>query len=577
MLKNFFSLLIFFFTAVSCAKVTMLEGGPKDDIPPKVISQKPANETCGISTKKKLVINLKFDKNIYVKNPDQIVITPKLTEKNNNKKSFDCFNDDNSISLVIYQGLEPDTTYSINFNNTVIGYRDDKPISNLMVTFSTGESVHKNILSGQVINLMTLKNLNNGIVCLYDFDKYDEVEIKGKKQKVHANIISSKEPQYFTKTDEKGNFTFTNPKPGKYLCCAGDNKDEKLFCDPNEDNYGFKIVEVKKDSTVKTVINIGKASINDLKIISSQNKGRCFEVKFNKTIKHYSIKADINSEFYKKLHIYSQLLEDGKTIRIFNYGLHMIYGDNLRLKILVHDEVGNKLEEHINLNFSEGQKLDSNFKIFISNENLRRNCINGLKFKIATSLPLLNFDSKKIFLLINEKFPLELTEKDFRLGYHRNEIFINKKFNLQEFLSENDPSYNISQTSIDDFSINVIVKDDALKSVLKSTNKEVKKKFIYSAKHGTLAGKVMTKNKFRIQLLNDQLELVAESKNKNFAFRDLAPGKYILRGLYFKGNDWSCGNIFELKEADKIVYSEIIEVLPNWKKEDIFLTDISLF
>ena len=560
-----------------CAKITTLEGGPKDEIAPKLISQKPKNDLCGVSIKKKFSVTLKFDKNIYVKNPDQIVITPKLKSKNENEKTFDCFNDDDTVTLIIYSGLEKNTTYSINFNNTIIGFRNDKPIESQIVTFSTGNSIDKNIFSGKVFNPTKLSPLKDGIVCLYDFENYNEVEIGGQKKKVHANIISSRQPDYFTKTDDKGNFKFTNPAPGKYLCCAGESKDGKPFCDPCVDSYGFKVVEVKKNSEVKAIINIFEADIVDFKIISSQNKGRYFDVKFSKPIVNYEIKIDIKSKFYQNLHIFSQLLEDARTVRIFNYGLRLIDGDSLRSKIIAHDKVGNKLEENIFINFSPDQKLPDDFKIFISNENLKRNTVNGIKFKISTSLPLLDFDKEKIFLLINEKYPLELDEKDFRLGKHRNEIFINKKFDLQNFLEQNDPMHKLSKASKDDFQIDVFVKDDALESIFKSKNKEVKKKFIYSAKNGSISGSVLTKGNVTIQLLNEYFEVVEENKNSKFLFSNLAPGKYVLRAFYHKGKRWDCGNIFELRQPEKVVFhGEIIEVLPNWKVENIFLTDVSL-
>ncbi|MDR2401962.1 MAG: Ig-like domain-containing protein [Cytophagales bacterium] len=578
MLQKIFFCFFSSFFLIGCAKTTTLEGGPKDEIAPKLINQKPKNDLCGVSTKKKFSITLRFDKNIYLKNPEQIVITPKLKNEKDDQKNFDCFNDDDTVTLVIYRGLEKDTTYSINFNNTIVGVRTDKPLDSQIVTFSTGDSVDKNIFSGKVFNPMKLTPLNKGIVCLYDFESYDEIEIQGQKKKVHANIISSKQPDYFAKTDEKGNFKFTNPAPGKYLCCAGESKEGKPYCDPCDDCYGFKSVEVKKNSEVKEVINIFEADITDFKIISSQNKGRYFNVKFSKPIVDYAIKADIKSKFYQDLHIFSQLLEDARTVRIFNYGMRLIDGDSLRSKIVAHDKIGNKLEENIFINFSQGQRLPDDFQIFISNENLKRNLVDGIKLKIFTSLPLLNFNPEKIFLLINEKYPLELDKKDFHLGEHRNEIFINKKFNLQKFLEQNDPMHKLSKASKDDFQIDVFVKEDALESVLKSKNKEVKKKFVCSTKIGSIAGNALTKGNVTIQLLNEHLEVVDENKKSKFLFKNLAPGKYFLRALYHKDKKWDCGNIFELKQPEKVIFhNEIIEVLPNWKKENIFLTDISLF
>ncbi len=576
MLKKILLLLFSFTLTTNCAKITPLEGGPKDEVVAKLISQKPKNDCCGVSTKKKFYVTLKFDKNIYLKNPDQIVITPKLKSEKGNK-TFDCFNDDNSVTLVIYSGLEKNTSYSVNFNNTIINFRNEKPIENQIVTFSTGDTIDKNIFSGKVINPMNLSSLNNGIVCLYNFENFDEIEIKGQKKKVHSNIITSKQPDFFTKTDNKGNFKFTNPTPGKYLCCAGECEEGTIFCNPSKNCYGFKVVEIKKNKEVKANISIVAADVADFKIVSSQCKGRYFDIKFSKPIVNYDITTDIKSKFYQNAHIFSQLI-DGHIVRVFNYGLHLLDGDSLPTKIKAVDKIGNKLEKKVFINFSPGQKPQDDFKIFISNENLKRNIVDGIKIKISTSLPLLNFDTKKIFFIINEKYPLELEEKDFKLGKHRNEIFITKKFDLQEFLEQNDPVQKYSKASQDDFQVDVMVQDDALENIFKSRNKEVKKKFIYSTKQGSIAGNVLSTSKFTVQLLNEYFEVVDENKNQKFLFENLAPGKYILRTLYHKGEKWSCGNIFEMKDPEKIIFHhEIIEVLPNWKKEDVLLTDISLF
>ena len=576
MLKKFSLYTLISLFAMSCAKITQLEGGPKDEISPALVSQKPKNDSCNIPVDKKFYITLKFDKNIYLKNPEQIIITPKLKTEKGNEKNFDCFNDDDSVTLVIYSGLEKNTTYSVNFNNTIIGFCNDKTIENQIVTFSTGDAINKNIFSGKVVNTMKLQPLKNGIVCLYNFENFDEVEINGKKKKVHSNIISSKQPDFFTKTDDKGHFKFTNPTPGKYLCCAGESEEGKPYCNPSKNCYGFKVVEVEKNKEVNEVINIVEADITDFKIVGAQNKGRFFELKFSKPIVYYEIKADIKSEFYQKAHIFSQLIDDN-IIRIFNHGLHLLDEDNLRIKIIAYDKIGNKLEEKVFINFAPGQQPKDDFKIFISNENLKRNLVDGVKVKISTSLPLLKFDTQKIFFIINEKYPLELEEKDFKLNKHCNEILITKKFDLKNFLDKNDPLHQLSKASQDDFQIDVILENNALENVFKNKNKEVKKKFIYSTKHGKLAGKVVSTKNFTVQLLNEHLELVEESKNKNFIFENLAPGKYIVRALYHKGKEWSCGNIFNLKNPDEVVfYPEIIEVLPNWKKEDITLIDVSL-
>jgi hypothetical protein len=173
---------------VGCANIVPPEGGPRDTIPPVLVSATPRDSSVNFRSQH---IVLTFNEDIDdPRNPNDIIYTPSMdippTITTKGKAMTVKFND----------SLEPNTTYVINFGDQVIDITEANPLRNFVYTFSTGPYLDSLEISGKVILAE-----NGGIdttlnVALYK-DRSD-------------SAIRLKNPMYVVRLDRNGNFRFHN-------------------------------------------------------------------------------------------------------------------------------------------------------------------------------------------------------------------------------------------------------------------------------------------------------------------------------------------------------------------------------
>ena len=106
---------IIFFSSVNCARKGRPNGGPKDTLSPIMVTAYPPYESINFEKKK---IKLQFDE--YVKFKDlnkQLIISPPLK---NTPEITPIGTASKTVLIKITDTLKPDTTYSINFGNSII-------------------------------------------------------------------------------------------------------------------------------------------------------------------------------------------------------------------------------------------------------------------------------------------------------------------------------------------------------------------------------------------------------------------------------------------------------------------------
>ena len=111
--RNIFNILalITILCFIRCANVVSPTGGPKDKIPPIVLSAVPENQSTMFEGKE-IVIN--FDEYVTLNNPNaNILISPPL-EKNPDYKLSG-----KSLIIKFKEPLRNETTYSINFGESI--------------------------------------------------------------------------------------------------------------------------------------------------------------------------------------------------------------------------------------------------------------------------------------------------------------------------------------------------------------------------------------------------------------------------------------------------------------------------
>ncbi len=206
--------LLFIFLASACARYATLGGGAIDKSEPVNTKCYPQNYATQMNTGK---ILLTFDEYIVLKNfNDEFIMSPIFSEKPEKvlrgKSLMIKFNKDS---------LKPNTTYTLNFGNSIVDFRAGNVLENYEYVFSTGNYIDSLNLSGHLYKADDLSPQEKVYVMLYrDFND---------------SILSTSQPDFITKTNEQGYFNINHIAPGRYAIFAlNDINSNYMFDLPNE-------------------------------------------------------------------------------------------------------------------------------------------------------------------------------------------------------------------------------------------------------------------------------------------------------------------------------------------------------
>jgi hypothetical protein len=200
-----------------CANIVPPPGGKRDSIPPVLVRAVPKDSTTNFQGNR---INLVFDEYVQVENFQQNVIIsplPKTTPGQTSKL--------NTISLRLRDTLEPNTTYSINFGNSIKDINEGNVMKNFTYVFSTGPYLDSLTLSGTVLLAETGKVDSTLTVMLH--------------RKGDDSAVFKEKPRYVTKLDGKGNFSFHNLPSGKFYLYALQDETRTYLYRSNRSLFAF--------------------------------------------------------------------------------------------------------------------------------------------------------------------------------------------------------------------------------------------------------------------------------------------------------------------------------------------------
>src|SRR6187551_2417345 len=126
----------------SCAIRVNPTGGDKDVLPPKVLHTVPENYSVNVKTNDVVIM---FDEYIQLKDINtQLVVSPllKYTPETHIRKK--------SLEIHFLDTLEPNTTYTMNFGNSIADNNEGNSLENYQFVFSTGSVVDSLKISGRV-------------------------------------------------------------------------------------------------------------------------------------------------------------------------------------------------------------------------------------------------------------------------------------------------------------------------------------------------------------------------------------------------------------------------------------------
>lgn len=200
------------------------QGGPKDITPPKLLRAEPDNLTTNFDEGK---IRLYFDE--YIKLEDvqnQLIISPPLKNKPEIKPQG---GPSKYIELTFKDTLLENTTYTINFGQSIVDNNEGNPNSYLTYVFSTGDYIDSLTVSGAVKDAFNKKADEFISVMLYEIDTA-----------FNDSTIYKQPPNYITNTlDSVPFFELKNLKAGNYALVAIKDAGKNNVFDQRADKIGF--------------------------------------------------------------------------------------------------------------------------------------------------------------------------------------------------------------------------------------------------------------------------------------------------------------------------------------------------
>ncbi len=536
MLKNnlkytFFLLLLII---VGCAKRGSITGGLKDTIAPVMKVSFPENFSKNFKGNE---IKLVFDENIKLKNLNkQLIISPPMKYE----PSILPTTPSKTITIKIKDTLQPNTTYSFNFGQSIADNNEGNPLNQFKYVFSTGDYIDSLSLGGTVKSAYDKEVESFVSVMLYDVnDNFKD------------SIVYNENPRYVTNTlDSLKTFGFENLKAGKYLLVAMKDYNSNNKYNSKTDKIGFS----------KEFITIPNDTLYELELFKEKLPFKTFkpsQASGNRLLLGYE--GVVNSAAARP-----KLILKNNTEVLSNIITKFPKKDSLQIwyKPIKVDSLTLAVAK---------DKHEANFTFKIKDQKKDTLRISALqtgslkfreRFTLESATPLISVENSKISIINNVKAKVPFTtEYD---EFNQKLYFDFKKEPLENY------TFEILPGALTDF---FEKSNDTLTYKLNTRN---------TSDYGNLTVTLENIKQFPviIELTNtkgDVLTAEYTEKKTTIEFNLIEPAIYTLRAIYDtnKNKEWDSGNYLEKRQAEEVIYfSKEIDVRANWDVNQIF--DLSL-
>jgi len=323
----------------SCGQQIAPSGGPKDSLPPKFIGSIPPSGTVNFKGNR---LVLSFDEFITLDNPFEKLIYSPIPKKNPEATGRL-----KNVTIELKDSLQKNTTYFIDFGNSIKDINENNVLQKFSFVFSTGSYIDSGFLFGKIL--------------IAETGKPDSTLIAVLQTDLDDSAVAKTTPRYYTKLKGDGSFSFKYIKPGRYnLFALKDADGSKKYDQLNEmigfierpviigEDTSFTIYAFgdSLDSKPKTVVKTEKAdtkkseeetSIKSLKFsnnlqIDKQDLLSELKLISTKPIKNYDTgKIRLVNEKFEQLKDYT--LEIDSTNKIFTFNVP--WKENMIHKLII--------------------------------------------------------------------------------------------------------------------------------------------------------------------------------------------------------------------------------------------------
>jgi len=297
-----FSASLIYIVAISsggCAQIGMPTGGPRDSIPPVLVSASPKIHSTNVTGNK---ITLTFNEYIELKEVQTNVLIspfPKRQPQIDYKLR--------TVTVKLKDTLLPNTTYSINFGKAIVDNNEGNPMKDFTFVFSTGNNIDSLTLEGKVLVAETGKADSTLIALLY--------------RNADDSSVQKRKPDYMARLAGDGSFSFINLPEGNFKLYALKDGDGGKTYNSKKELFAFADADIRVSATTTPVMLYASALEKESRIAAttkptpekklrfslpvsyqSQDLLSPFEISFNKPLKKFdTAKLVLTDSNYKRI------------------------------------------------------------------------------------------------------------------------------------------------------------------------------------------------------------------------------------------------------------------------------------
>lgn len=523
--KNYIVAIFTIAIVVQCANPGSPSGGAKDETPPVILSSDPENSSTNFDTDR---ITIKFDELIKFKDlKKQLVISPPMKYDPVIKPSGSAMD---KVKIKILDTLAENTTYTINFGNSLQDNNEGNVYNNFRYVFSTGDYIDSLSISGKISDAFMDSFEKNTMVMLYLVDST-----------FSDSTIFNSIPTYVTNTIESDTFRIENAKAGTYLMIALEEKTRNLKFNPSQDKIAFypdyitlpdsnkyklKLYKQDPDFSVKRPIHSRKGKI------SFTFEGKPKDIEISRLL---PLKSDTVMDM-----LYFSKYNDSAS-----YWFSAREADSIQFLIKSKEF---EVNDTVTVTLKKQKKVDAIFQ-----PTNRNGLTPNKRLSITSNSPIASFITDSISIINMQ----DSTNVDFN-------TYIKDRNNL---LLDFEPQYNQK------YSIELL--PGAITNFFGEVNDTII--FSSSVKAKTEFGEiVLTIKNVRsypiiLDLLNEKgdkiIERVFAKEDQVFTFSNLKPGKFKIRLIYDdNGNEhWDPGHFLKKQMPEEVKYfPDVIDLKANW-------------
>ncbi|MCL9769322.1 Ig-like domain-containing protein [Flavobacterium sp. HXWNR69] len=515
----------------SCAKRGTITGGAKDTIAPKIIFSSPDNFTSDFKGNE---IKITFNELIKIKDINkQLIISPPMKKQpiivpQGSASKF--------ISIKILDTLQPNTTYSFNFGQSITDNNEGNPYSQFKYVFSTGKYIDSLTIVGKIKDAYEQKPDNFVSVMLYDAATFND------------STVYKKTPLYITNTlDSLKAYSLENLKEGTYKIIALKDKSNNNLYNPGVDKIGFLDFPITIPTTEMYELELFKEKLPFKAEKPTQESNNKLFLGYEGDFKNTKISASYNNkEVPIKIAKFPEKNKD--SVLIFYPNVKM---DSIQISVnngSYHKSFVTKLKD---LKEADSLSIEKKTGGILPYRD---------SFVIKSKTPITQIDESKITLRNKDSVLVKLTAK------------------IHDF--DREISFDFKKEENEKYTLELL--PGAIKDFYESTNDTLKYNFSTKqlSDYGNLKVNLMNTKRFPIivELLEKEnvLYRMSSATATSFYFETIEPKLYTLRIIYDDNSngEWDTGDYLAKKQAEQIIYfPKLIDVRANWDVEQDFILD----